>query len=59
VLYTASSAREVVFVQELLGGTYCLSSARVSTVTDMFYAATMGGSADIFRLLLNQSMSPR
>jgi hypothetical protein len=28
-------------------------------VTDMFYAAARGGSADVFRLLLDHAMSPR
>jgi len=58
-MYTASSARDVVFVQELLGRDPLLVFGKGEYgITDMFYAATMGGSADMFRLLLNHSMSP-
>ncbi|RLM80838.1 ankyrin repeat and death domain-containing protein 1A [Panicum miliaceum] len=60
VLYTAASAGDVAFVQELLDRDPLLVFGEGEYgVTDMFYAAARGGSADAFRLLLDHAMSPR
>ncbi|KAG2652114.1 uncharacterized protein LOC120656336 [Panicum virgatum] len=60
VLYTAASAGDVAFVQELLNRDPLLVFGEGEYgVTDMFYAAARGGSADVFRLLLDHAMSPR
>ncbi|KAL6634690.1 hypothetical protein ACP70R_027361 [Stipagrostis hirtigluma subsp. patula] len=60
VLYTAASAGDVAFVQELLDRDPLLVFGEGEYgVTDMFYAAARGGSAAVFRLLLDHAMSPR
>ncbi|CAL4886870.1 unnamed protein product [Urochloa decumbens] len=60
VLYTAASAGDAAFVRELLERDPLLVFGEGEYgVTDMFYAAARGGSADVFRLLLDHAMSPR
>ncbi|XP_062222851.1 uncharacterized protein LOC133921826 [Phragmites australis] len=60
VLYTAASAGDMAFVQELLSRDPLLVFGEGEYgVTDMFYAAARGGSAEVFRLLLDHAMSPR
>ncbi|TVU29379.1 hypothetical protein EJB05_20943 [Eragrostis curvula] len=60
VLYTAASAGDMAFVQELLDRDPLLVFGEGEFgVTDMFYAAARGGSAEVFRLLLDHAMSPR
>ena len=60
VLYMAAAAGDVAFVQELLSRDPLLVFGEGEYgVTDMFYAAARGGSADVFRLLLDHAMSPR
>jgi hypothetical protein len=59
VLYTAASAGDMAFVQELLDRDPLLIFGEGEFgVTDMFYAAARGGSADVFRLLRDHAMSP-
>ncbi|KAF8693688.1 hypothetical protein HU200_039103 [Digitaria exilis] len=60
VLYTAAAAGDVAFVRELLERDPLLVFGEGEYgVTDMFYAAARGGSADVLRLLLDHAMSPR
>ncbi|KAL6899357.1 hypothetical protein ACP4OV_006015 [Aristida adscensionis] len=60
VLYTAASAGDVAFVQELLERDPLLVFGEGEYgVTDMFYAAARGGCGEVFRLLLDHAMSPR
>ncbi|XP_062219549.1 uncharacterized protein LOC133919232 [Phragmites australis] len=60
LLYTAASAGDMAFVQELLDRDQLLVFGEGEYgVTDMFYAAARGGSAEVFRLLLDHAMSPR
>jgi ankyrin repeat protein len=60
VLYTAASAGDMAFVQELLDRDPLLVFGEGEFgVTDMFYAAARGGNSDVFRLLLDHAMAPR
>nr|XP_040248456.2 ankyrin-3-like [Aegilops tauschii subsp. strangulata]XP_045085855.1 ankyrin-3-like [Aegilops tauschii subsp. strangulata] len=60
LLYTAASAGDAGFVQELLDRDPLLVFGEGEYgVTDMFYAAARGGNADLFRMLLDHAMSPR
>ncbi|KAJ1279843.1 hypothetical protein BS78_04G186800 [Paspalum vaginatum] len=60
VLYAAAAAGDVAFVRELLERDPLLVFGEGEYgVTDMFYAAARGGSAEVYRLLLDHAMSPR
>ncbi|PNT68977.1 hypothetical protein BRADI_3g47950v3 [Brachypodium distachyon] len=60
LLYTAASAGDMGFVQELLDRDPLLVFGEGEYgVTDMFYAAARGGDAVVFRMLLDHAMSPR
>lgn len=60
LLYTAASAGDMGFVQELLDRDPLLVFGEGEYgVTDMFYAAARGGDAIVFRMLLDHAMSPR
>ena len=60
LLYTAASAGDMGFVQELLDRDPLLVfSEGEYRVTAMFYAATRGGDTEVFRMLLDHAMSPR
>ncbi|KAG8071336.1 hypothetical protein GUJ93_ZPchr0006g42386 [Zizania palustris] len=60
LLYSAASAGDMAFVQELLDRDPLLVFGEGEYgVTDMFYAAARGGNAEVFRLLLDHAMSPR
>ncbi|KAL5208485.1 hypothetical protein ABZP36_032920 [Zizania latifolia] len=60
LLYSAASAGDVAFVQELLDRDPLLVFGEGEYgVTDMFYAAARGGNGEVFRLLLDHAMSPR
>lgn len=60
VLYTAASAGDLAFVREMLERDPLLVFGEGEYgVTDMFYAAARGRSADVYRLLLDHAMSPR
>ncbi|PON64781.1 Transmembrane protein [Parasponia andersonii] len=60
LLYTAASAGDVGFVTELLERDPLLVYGEGEYgVTDLFYAAARSKSCDVFRLLLDFSVSPR
>ncbi|XP_010250840.1 PREDICTED: E3 ubiquitin-protein ligase mind-bomb-like [Nelumbo nucifera] len=60
LLYTASSAGDVVFVQELLKRDPLLVFGEGEYgVTDIFYAAARSKNSEVFRLLFDFSVSPR
>ncbi|KAK1617969.1 hypothetical protein QYE76_023486 [Lolium multiflorum] len=60
LLYTAASAGDMGFVQELLDRDPLLVFGEGEYgVTDMFYAAARGRNAEVFRMLLDHAMSPR
>ncbi|PRQ39996.1 putative ankyrin repeat-containing domain-containing protein [Rosa chinensis] len=60
LLYTAASAGDVAFVKELLARDPLLVFGEGEYgVTDIFYAAARSKNAEVFRLLLDFSVSPR
>lgn len=60
LIYTAASAGDLGFVQELLERNPLLVFGEGEYgVTDVFYAAARGKSSDVFRLLLDFASSPR
>lgn len=60
LLYTAASAGDVVFVKELLRRDPLLVFGEGEYgVTDIFYAASRSKNCEVFRLLLDFSVSPR
>ncbi|KAF8399895.1 hypothetical protein HHK36_015765 [Tetracentron sinense] len=60
LLYTAASAGDVGFVQELLERDPLLVFGEGEYgVTDIFYAAARSKSSEVFRLLFDYSVSPR
>ncbi|XP_050373186.1 uncharacterized protein LOC126790869 [Argentina anserina] len=60
LLYTAASAGDLAFVKELLGRDPLLVFGEGEYgVTDIFYAAARSRNAEVFRLLLDFSVSPR
>ncbi|KAM5568129.1 hypothetical protein ABKV19_015943 [Rosa sericea] len=60
LLYTAASAGDVDFVKELLARDPLLVFGEGEYgVTDIFYAAARSKNAEVFRLLLDFSVSPR
>ncbi|GAV62335.1 Ank domain-containing protein/Ank_2 domain-containing protein [Cephalotus follicularis] len=60
LLYTASSAGDVNFVKELLKrDPFLVFGEGEYGITDIFYAAARSKNSEVFRLLLDYSVSPR
>ncbi|XP_061373018.1 uncharacterized protein LOC133315131 [Gastrolobium bilobum] len=60
LLYTAASAGDVDFVQELLGrDPFLVFGEGEYGVTDMLYAAARSSNSEVFKLLLHSSLLPR
>ncbi|XP_051122289.1 uncharacterized protein LOC127245447 [Andrographis paniculata] len=60
LLYTAASAGDLVFVEELLDREpFLVFGEGEYGVTDVFYAAARGRNSEVFRLLLNCAMAPK
>lgn len=60
LLYTAASAGDVEFVKKLLeGDPFLVFGEGEYGVTDIFYAAARSKNSQVFRLLLDSSISPK